>query len=112
MRGRGRTSPLDVTAAVAIEPVEPVERKWRVFPPTAGVPGSLYDFVRRYLCAHGGACSCKELHSALLAVPILKARLGRSQGFGALLRNMRHSGDVILNENLVSASARTLRRLS
>lgn len=92
-------------------PVEPFDRKWRVGPPTAGVPGSLYDFVRRHLCAHGGSCSRDELQAALLAEPILKARLEHGRGFTALLRNMRHSGDVILEQNLVRASARALRRL-
>lgn len=92
-------------------PIEPVERKWRVGPPTAGVPGSLYDFVRRYLCAHGGTCSHEELEAALLADPMLKARLEGGRGYSALLRSMRHSGDINLTANLVSATARAHRRL-
>ena len=93
-------------------PIQPVERKWRVGPPTADVGGSLYDFVRRYLCAHGEPCSREELEAALLAEPILKARLEGGRGFNALLRNMRHSGDVILTADFVTASARTHRRLA
>lgn len=91
--------------------VEPIERKWRVGPPTAGRPGSLYDFVRRYLVAHNGICSRDELLAALLAEPRTSDRLSRGQGFNALLKNMRHSGDVVLDEDSVQATSRTFRRL-
>ena len=110
MRRRGRTPPVETIAVLAV--VEPVERKWRVGPPTAGVPGSMYDFVRRYVCSHGGSCTREELRVAMLAEPTLKQRIESSRGFTALLRNMRHSGDVLLEDNLVTASGRTLRRLN
>ena len=82
----------------------------RVGPPTSGVPGSMYDFVRRYLVAHGGSCSREELIAALQADPVMRERLARSKGFAALLNNMRHSGDVVLDEDSVKATSRTFRR--
>lgn len=94
------------------KPSEAVERKWRVGPPTSGVPGSLYDFVRRYLIAHGGSCSREDLLAALQAHDSMKERLARSRGFSALLNNMRHSGDVTLIGNIVMATSRTVRRMS
>ena len=90
---------------------QPVERKWRVGPPTRGVPGSLYDFVRRFLAMHGGSCSREALLQALQADAVMKERLANSRGFGALLNNMRHSGDLMLSGDMVLASPRTLRRL-
>lgn len=83
----------------------------RVGPPTAGVSGSLYDFVRRYLCEHGGSCTRDELLAALLAEPRTRERLSHSKGFTALINNMRHSGDVALTGDGVEATSRTLRRI-
>ena len=91
--------------------IEPFERKWRVGPPTSGVADSLYDFVRRYLCAHEGACSRDELLTALMAEPKMKERLSRSQGFTALVHNMRHSGDIVLEGDVLRPSLRTFQRL-
>lgn len=88
-----------------------VERKWRVGAPTVGVSGSLYDFVRRYLFAQGGSCSRDQLHSAILGEPILKARLEHGRGIGALLSNMRHSGEIVFDGDLVRASSRAVRRI-
>lgn len=87
-------------------------RGGRVGPPTSGVRGRLYDFVRRYLVANGGSCSRKELIAALQADPVTKERLARNQGFAALLKNMRHSEDLSLIGNVVTATARTVRRMS
>ena len=83
----------------------------RVGPPTSGVPGSLYDFVRRHLMAQGGSCSREELIAALLADPVMRERLARSKGFAALLHNMRHSGDVALSDSTITATGRTVRRM-
>lgn len=46
-------------------------RAGRVGPPTLGVPGTLYDFVRRYLVQHGGSCTRNELLNAIRASPDL-----------------------------------------
>lgn len=83
------------------EPPEPVELKWRVGPPTAGVPGSLYDFVRRFLVAHDGTSSRQELLNALQADPRTTDRLKSSRGFAALITNMRYSGDIIVCDDNV-----------
>lgn len=71
----------------------------------------MYDFLRRYLVAHGGSCSRQELLCALQADEAMRERLARSKGFAALLNNMRHSGDVVLDEDIVKATNRTSRRL-
>ena len=76
------------------------------------MPGSLYDFVRRYLIGHGGNCSREERLGALKADNSMKERLARTRGFSALLNNMRHSGDVTLIGNSITATARTVRRMS
>ena len=83
----------------------------RVGPPTSGMPGSMYDFVRRYLIEHGGSGSRHELLAALQADQAMRDRLARSKGITALLHNMRHSGDVVFDGNRIVASNRTRRRL-
>lgn len=81
-------------------------------PPTMGVPGSLYDFVRRHICGHGGLATREELRAAILADPRAADLLSRSKGFTSLLNNMKHSGDVILERGMVRATSRTLRRVA
>lgn len=83
----------------------------RVGPPTSGVRGSMYDFVRRYLVEHGGSSTRAELLAALHADEAMRERLARTKGLTALLNNMRHSGDLTLIGNIVSATARTVRRM-
>lgn len=83
----------------------------RVGPPTPGVRGSLYDFVRRYPEAHGGTCSRPELLQAIQASPAINAKLQASRGFRALPSNMRHSGDVLIEGETIRISLRALRRL-
>ena len=88
------------------------QRKWRVGPPTRGTPGTLYDFVRRMLCERGGSCLRHELLEAIEADLGMKARLAASRGFAALVNNMRHSGDILVDGQTIVASPRTLRRMS
>ena len=83
----------------------------RVGPPTSGVPGSLYDFVRRHVFAKGGSCTRDELVEAITADPGMNTRLASCQGFRALLNNMQHSGDIILDGEMVRVTGRTLRRV-
>ena len=83
----------------------------RVGPPTAGVPGSLYDFVRRYLCDHGGSATRAEVRSAIMSDPQYSEKLERSRGFNSLISNMHHSGDIELDGPTIRATSRTLRRL-
>ena len=83
----------------------------RVGPPTSGVPGSLYDFVRRYLCDNGGSSSRGAIEAALVAEPQMREKLFNSRGFHSLISNMHHSGDVELDGATVRATGRTYRRL-
>ena len=83
----------------------------RVGPPTAGVTGSMYDFVRRYLVEHGGSCTRQVLLKAFEDDLAMKERLVHSRGFKALLHNMRHSGDLSLDGDHIGITPRALRRL-
>ena len=82
----------------------------RVGLPTSGVPGTLYDFVRRYLVEHSGIRTRDEVLAALQAHPDMKERLARSRGFNSLIHNMRHSGDLLLEGDYIRITARALRR--
>lgn len=70
----------------------------------------MYQFVREYLWQAGGSCPREELRAAMLRHPAIRERLNGSQGFGRLLVNMRHSGDVELDGDMVTATSRSLRR--
>lgn len=85
--------------------------RWRTAPTPLQSRGTLFQFVRDYLCSHSGSCSRAELRRALEADTKMAARLANSQGFTPLLTNMRHSGDIFLEGETVRASARTLRRM-
>lgn len=82
----------------------------RVGPPTAGVSGSMYEFVRQFLLERGGSCTRAELVAALEANPAMRERLARSQGFAALLNNMRHSGVITVEGEIIHPTQRTQRR--
>ena len=71
----------------------------------------MYQFVREHLRAMGGRCAASDLLDAMHADVRIAARLSRSQGFDALLRNMRHSGEIELEGDDVVASLKaTCRR--
>ena len=86
-------------------------RGWRVGPPPAGVPGTLYDFVRRYLCENSGSATRAEVLAAIMADPSYSEKLDRSAGFHSLICNMRHSGDIELDGSIIRATARTRSRM-
>jgi hypothetical protein len=88
-----------------------VVRGGRVGPPTAGVPGTLYDFVRRFLCDHGGSATRAEVRAAIMSDSRYAEKLERSRGFHSLISNMHHSGDIELDGPTVRATGRTYRRL-
>ena len=90
------------------EPTIPI--KWRAGVPDGRSAGSLSQFIREYLCRHGGRCSRDELLHAIRAEPDLRAKLERGQGFARLLQNMRHSGFVSIDGETVRATAKALRR--
>ena len=72
----------------------------------------MYHFVREHLRATGGRCAASDLLDAMRADVRIAARLSRSQGFDALLRNMRHSGELELEleGDDVVASLKAMRR--
>ena len=83
--------------------------RWRSGAPP-GRSGSLYQFVREYLWRAGGSCTRAELLTAILENEAVRTRLGTSQGFTALLSNMRHSGELMYDGEIIRATARALRR--
>jgi len=86
----------------------PIE--WRAGLPDGRSAGSLSQFIREYLCRHGGRCTRDELLRAIRAEPDLLARLERCQGLPRLLMNMHYSGFVTTDGEIVTATAKTLRR--
>jgi len=84
--------------------------KWRARPPGPQSAGTLFQFVREYLCRHGGSAGKSELLQAVQAEPRMKSRLEESQGFDRVLANMRYSGWVQLSTDTVTATAKTRRR--
>ena len=83
--------------------------KWRAGPPP-GNESSLYQFVREHLWRHGGTCSRDALLTAIQQDPAARSKLEHSRGFSSLLSNMRHSGEIETDGDLVSATPRALRR--
>ena len=84
--------------------------KWRARPPGSQSAGTLFQFVREYLCRHGGAANRAELLNAMQTDPRIRSRLERSQGFDRVLANMRYSGWVELGDDTAKATAKTRRR--
>lgn len=72
--------------------------------------GSLYEFVRRTLAERGGGCTRAELLAMIQADPEAAQRLERSRGFSRLLQNMKHSGFVRLEGDMVRRTRRRLGR--
>ena len=73
-------------------------------------PSTLYEFVRQTLALRGGVCSRRELLAAIEADPLNSSRLARSRGFASLLQNMKHSGFVELQGDLVRRTKRRVGR--
>ena len=88
----------------------PVPNRWRLDLVDGRSTGSLYEFVRRALADHEGHCTRARLLDAILADPHAAERLKRSQGFTALLQNMKRSGFVELEGDLVRATRRRVGR--
>ena len=72
-------------------------------------PRELAPYIQHTLIAV--ATTRDEVLVAILADQKAAERLARSQGLSSLLNNMKHSGDVLLDREMVIASARTYRRL-
>lgn len=72
--------------------------------------GSLYEFVRSYLRLHSGSCTRSQLLSAIEADDVASTKLRQSRSFNALLSNMKHSGFITLDGEMIRATARKLGR--
>lgn len=83
----------------------------RVRTPVYSPGGSLYDTVRCCLKENGGTCTRDQLEQQLASSPEVHARITRAGGLGPLLTNMRHSGEIKLEGNLVLLTTRALRRM-
>ena len=84
--------------------------KWRPRPPGSQSAGTLFQYIREYLCRHGGSAGKSELLHAVEADPRMRRRLEKSQGFDRVLANMRYSGWVEVTGELVKATPKTVRR--
>jgi len=79
--------------------------------PAAAAPFvTLYQFVRELLEAHGGRCARDALLRLIEDNPAALAKLRQSQGFEALLSNMKHSGFIDLEGDMVHRTARLVGR--
>lgn len=84
--------------------------RWR--PHRAGKEATLYQFVREYLCSHGGVVDRTALLAAMKEDPRIAIRLAGSQGFVRILWNMRNSGWIELDGDMISATRKTFRKES
>lgn len=84
--------------------------RWRSDRADGRSAGSLYEFIRRELAAHDGVRTRSQLLEAIRRDPRASERLERSRGFAALLGNMKSSGFVELDKDVVRATGRRLGR--
>lgn len=70
---------------------------------------TLYDFVRRTLEAHGPSTR-GDLLNAILADEEAAGELADGQGFTRLLDNMKHSGFISIDGEMVSRTNRKVGR--
>ena len=73
-------------------------------------PPTLYEFVRSTLAARGGIISRGELLAVIQADPQAAERLERSQGYSRVLGNMKYSGFIELEGDLVRRTSRKVGR--
>lgn len=97
----------------ADEPSAPsvtVPNRWRSDRVDGRSVGSLHEFIRRQLAEHEGVRTRAELLEAIRRDPHAAERLERTQGFAAVLGNMKSSGFVELDEEVVRATSRRVGR--
>ena len=99
-----------VRGVVVSDEAYQVPLKWRRSSPKPRSSGTLYEFIRTYLCNRGGECNRVEILEAIQTDSIMAARLEDSQGLPRLLRNMQLSGWITLLGQRVFATSKTLRR--
>lgn len=84
--------------------------RWRSDRADGRSAGSLYEFIRRELAAHDGVRTRSELLEAIRRDPGASERLERTQGFVAVVGNMKSSGFVELDKDVVRATGRRVGR--
>lgn len=84
--------------------------RWRPDRADGRSAGSLYEFIRRELAAHDGVRTRAQLLEAIRRDPRAAERLKRTQGFVAVLGNMKSSGFVELDKDVVRATGRRVGR--
>ena len=87
-----------------------VPNRWRPARVDGRSVGSLHEFIRQELIAHEGVCLRSQLLEAILGHPDASERLKRSKGFAAILGNMKSSGFIELDNDIVRATARRVGR--
>ena len=85
--------------------------RWRQHNYDSRSAGSLSQFIRAVLERHGGACTRDEIYSAIRADRHASERLCSGQGLPRLLQNMKHSGFVTLDGDMVRRTGRKVGRL-
>lgn len=85
--------------------------RWRSGPPPVVSRGTLFQFVREFLCRNAGTASRGALHGAMLGDRRIADRLDRSQGFDRILWNMRTSGWIEIEGDRITASRKTIRKM-
>ena len=72
--------------------------------------GSLYEFVRQTLAENGGSCTKVALLAAIQSDSHAAQRLQKGLGFGRLLVNMKHSGFIEMDGDIVRRTKRRVGR--
>ena len=96
--------------AEPLVPAPAVPNRWRSDRVDGRSAGSLFELIRRQLAAHQGVRTRPQLLEAIRSDPQASERLGRTQGFGAVLSNMKSSGFVELENEIVRATGRRVGR--
>ena len=71
---------------------------------------TLYALVRSVLDENGGVCTRGQLLNAILHEPEAANRLAKSRGFGPLLTNIKHSGFIEIDGEIVRRTSRRVGR--
>ena len=87
-------------------------RHGRIGPPVFSLPNSRYSAIRTLLANAGGTMTRADLAMKITEHPEMAEQIKNSRGLASLLSNMRHSGEVALQGDLVSLTERALRRLA
>lgn len=87
-----------------------VPNRWRPDRVDGRSVGSLFEFIRRELAAHEGVRTRSQLLDAIQRNPQASERLARTQGFAAVLGNMKCSGFIEFENDVVRATGRRVGR--